>query len=124
MDTNSESIIYLSSTQAERVEFDWGYLIWNVSRELGNSTDITVGQCHLMPGFANPRHYHPNCSESLTVLSGYIRHTMGPNEDVEMGPGDTVTIPPNIWHRAENIGKEKAVLLICFSSADRKTIGE
>jgi quercetin dioxygenase-like cupin family protein len=41
-----------------------------------------------------------------------------------MGEGDVVTIPPNVWHRATNLGDEDAVLYIAFSSADRQTVGE
>lgn len=119
-----EEIIILTDAEADKAPFEWGELTWFANRELGNTTDFTVGRCILKPGCGNPRHYHPNCSEALTVLKGKIRHT-GPGEtSVEMNEGDTVTIPPNVWHNAVNIGEGEAVLLIVFSSADRKTIGE
>ena len=41
-----------------------------------------------------------------------------------MGEGDTVTVPPDVWHQATNIGPDEAVLFITFSSADRETVGE
>jgi len=104
--------------------FDWGELTWFASRELGNSEDMTAGRCILKPGAGNPKHYHPNCSEILVVIKGRISHTSGENQNTEMGEGDTVTIPANIWHSAQNIGPEEAVLFIAFSSADRQTIGE
>jgi quercetin dioxygenase-like cupin family protein len=104
--------------------FAWGELTWFANRELGNSEEMTIGRCVLKPGERNPRHYHPNCSEILVVISGRISHTSGPDQETEMGEGDTVTIPPNAWHCARNIGPGEAVLFIAFSSADRKTIGE
>ncbi len=43
---------------------------------------------------------------------------------MEMHEGDTVSVPPNVWHNAVNIGQQDAVRLIVFSSANRETIGE
>ena len=104
-------------------DFEWGQLNWYVSRPLGNSTTMTAGRCVLKPGHFNPRHRHPNCDEVLFVVSGKIIHTLGA-EEIEMGPGDVISIPTNVVHNAKNIGKDDAVLLIAFSSADRETIGE
>ncbi len=104
--------------------FDWGRLTWFASGALGNSTEMTIGRCTLKPGRANPRHYHPNCSEILVVIQGRIRHTAAENKEVELGEGGAVTIPPNVWHCATNIGDTDAVLFIAFSSAERETVGE
>lgn len=112
----------LTSTQIH--PFEWGELTWFANRPLGNSTELTVGRCILKPGQGNPRHYHPNCSEILVVIKGRISHTSGKDRETEMGEGDAVTIPANVWHCARNIGSEEAVLFITFSSADRQTIGE
>lgn len=102
---------------------DWGRLTWMVSAELGNSETMTVGQCRIFPGQANPRHYHPNCDEVLHVLTGRIRHTLG-DEVFEMGVGDTISIPEGALHNATNIGDEDAVLMITFSTAHREVVGE
>jgi len=114
----------LRNEQANRLDFPWGTLVWQASRGLGNSEDMTIGRCLLKPGESNPRHYHPNCSEILFVAQGTIRHTASDGGTAEMREGDTVTIPANIWHCAQNIGDREAVLFIAFSSADRQTIGE
>jgi len=111
------------STDDKVVEFPWGYLRWHVSGELGNSDTLTVGQAVIRPGEQNPRHYHPNCDEVLYVLKGHIQHSMG-DRTVEMGVGDTVSIPTGVVHNARNIGTEDAVLAISFSSADRKVVNE
>jgi quercetin dioxygenase-like cupin family protein len=114
----------LRADKAERVYKEWGDLTWFASAELGNSEEITVGRCMLKPGQANPKHSHPNCSEVLVVIQGRIRHTSVGGEDVEMGPGDTISIPPRFPHRAENIGDGEAVLMISFTSAHRQVEGE
>jgi quercetin dioxygenase-like cupin family protein len=119
-----DAIQLLSSEKAEKLDFDWGGLTWYASGSLGNSSELTVGSCRLNPGCSNPRHYHPNCSEILVVIQGNILHTMADGTESEMKPGDTVTVPPNVWHRATNIGQSEALLFIVFSSADRQVVGE
>ncbi len=105
------------------VPFPWGHLVWYASGELGNSDTMTVGRAVIRPGQQNPRHYHPNCDEVLHVLEGRILHSMG-ERTVEMAAGDTVSIPTGVPHNARNIGTEDAVLLISFSTADRKVVNE
>jgi quercetin dioxygenase-like cupin family protein len=123
--TSSQADIrVLPHDRAEVHPQEWGALTWYANRELGNSEDVTVGRCLLNPGQSNPRHYHPNCSEVLVVLQGVIRHTIDGGGDTEMNFGDTVTIAPNVWHQAKNVGDSEALLLIVFSSADRQTVGE
>ena len=104
--------------------FEWGNLTWFAGRAQGNSGEMTVGRCVLEPRMGNPRHMHPNCEEILVVIHGIIRHTGPGGSAIEMQPGDTVTIPANVWHQAVNVGDEPAVLFIAFSSADRQTVGE
>lgn len=100
----------------------WGELFWHTSAELKNSRTMTTGTAVLRSGASNPRHFHPNCDEILHVVSGKIRHTM--NEvTVEMGPGDTVSIPKGVIHNATNIGDGDAVLAISFDSAYRQAVG-
>jgi len=105
------------------VTFPWGKINWHVSGPLGNSDSMTTGIVMIDAGQANPRHFHPNCDEVLHVLQGRIRHTM--NEvTVEMGPGDTVSIPKGVLHNATNIGDGRAVMAISFSSPWREVVGE
>jgi quercetin dioxygenase-like cupin family protein len=103
---------------------DWGEITWFVCKELDNSRHMTVGRCILNPGFANPRHSHANCEEVLHVLQGKIVHTVNGGQEVELLAGDTITIPPNVMHNARNVGDLDAVLLICFSSAERHVARE
>jgi quercetin dioxygenase-like cupin family protein len=107
----------LSQSEAQRQEFSWGNLTWFANRALGNSDAMTVGRCILQPG-----HYHPNCSETLVVIQGRIKHTAAGDGEMELSEGDTVVVPPNVWHCATNIGQSDAVLFIAFSSADRQTV--
>lgn len=102
---------------------DWGRLEWSVAGSLGNSDVLTVGRCFIQPGRNNPVHHHPNCDEVLTVVRGRIRHRVD-EEYLEMGPGDTVSIPLGATHNAVNIGDEECELLIVFDTAERQVVGE
>jgi quercetin dioxygenase-like cupin family protein/type 1 glutamine amidotransferase len=101
----------------------WGKLEWFASRELGNSTSMTVGIATISPGKENPVHRHPNCDEILHVLQGQIMNRVG-TKQYEMHAGDTVTIPEGTPHNARNIGRSDAVLSISYSSPDRISLGE
>ena len=111
----------LKAQDAQVIESDWGELTWFANRELGNSDDVTVGRCVIYPGKSNPAHSHPNCSEILVVEQGTIRHALGDGTFVEMGPGDTISVPVDCPHHAENVGDTNAVLSIVFTNAVRKT---
>ncbi len=103
-------------------DMPWGELRWYTSAAMDNSRVMTTGVAILRPGKSNPVHYHPNCDEILTVVSGKIQHTM--NEvSVEMGAGDTVSIPQGVLHNATNTGDEDAILAICFNTAFRGAVG-
>jgi quercetin dioxygenase-like cupin family protein/type 1 glutamine amidotransferase len=118
-----ETAVLSRAENNEVVNFPWGRINWHVSGPLGNSDSMTTGIVMIDPGEANPRHFHPNCDEVLHVLHGRIRHTM--NEvTVEMGPGDTVSIPKSVVHNATNIGTDRAVMAISFSSPWREVVGE
>jgi mannose-6-phosphate isomerase-like protein (cupin superfamily)/type 1 glutamine amidotransferase len=101
----------------------WGKLEWFASRELGNSTSMTVGIATISPGKENPVHFHPNCDEILHVLQGNIMNRVG-DKEFEMRAGDTVTVPEGTPHNARNIGKDDAVLSISYNTPDRIAIGE
>ena len=105
------------------LELDWGTINWHVSGPMGNSDTLTTGVGVLEVGKANGRHFHPNTDEVLHVVSGRIRHTMD-DVTVEMGPGDTVSIPRGVYHNATNIGDEPAVFFLSFDAAFREVVGE
>ncbi len=119
-----QKAIVLRSPLCEIMQADWGNLTWYANAELGNSQDITVGKCIIKPGLENPLHSHPNCSEVLVVLQGRIKHRIENEQEVELNPGDVITLSPNLPHNARNVSDEDAVLFIAFSSAHRQTKGE
>jgi quercetin dioxygenase-like cupin family protein len=110
----------LRAADCERITADWGGLTWYASGKLGNSGEMTVGKCVILPGHETPLHSHPNCSETLVVTAGRVAHLIEDGSRVELGPGDTITVPAGIVHNARCISAEPAEMFIAFSSADRR----
>lgn len=60
----------------------------------------------LKPEFYLERHYHKIMTEVFYVLEGEVELIFD-DETIVARPGDTVTVPPNVWHaaRCEKGGK-------------------
>lgn len=56
----------------------------------------------LKPGFRLPRHHHKVMTEVFYVLEGEIAFFFD-DERLTLRNGDTLTVPPNVWHAAECI---------------------
>ena len=53
----------------------------------------------LKPGFHLGRHHHKIMTEVFYMLEGTLKLTFD-DETVLLQPGDTITVPPNVWHAA------------------------
>lgn len=54
----------------------------------------------LKPGFFLARHHHKIMTEVFYILEGEV-DLIFDDETIKAGPGDTVTVPPNVWHAAK-----------------------
>ncbi len=61
-------------------------------------------------------HRHRQTEEIYHVAAGNGRMTLG-EETFEVGPGDSILIPPETAHRIEAIGTEALRILCCCSPA-------
>ena len=118
----SPSVIRKNDVQIQETE--WGSQQWLVSAESGASQQMTLGRVTFKPGRSNPRHHHPNCEEVLYVVAGEIEHTLPEGGTARLQAGDCIVIPAGEAHLAKNIGDDEAVVLVAFSSADRKMVIE
>ena len=55
-----------------------------------------------VPGTTVPTHAH-TFPETRWVLEGFLRVTAG-SDEVELGPGDRLDLPPNLPHATEVLG--------------------
>ena len=67
----------------------------------------------LKPGFHLGRHHHKIMTEVFYVLEGEVELIFD-DETIIMRPGDTVTVPPNVWHAATC--KEGGKMLTIFKN--------
>jgi len=60
----------------------------------------------LKPGFNLGRHHHKIMTEVFYILEGEVELIFD-DESITARPGDTITVPPNVWHaaRCEKGGK-------------------
>ena len=60
----------------------------------------------LKPGFYLKRHHHKIMTEVFYILEGEVELIFD-DETITTKPGDTITVPPNVWHaaRCEKGGK-------------------
>ena len=68
------------------------------SKETGGQLSIVEDE--LKAGFALPRHHHKRMTEVFYILEGEVDFIFD-NETVKLSRGDTLTVPPNVWHAAE-----------------------
>jgi quercetin dioxygenase-like cupin family protein len=54
----------------------------------------------LKPGFYLGRHHHKIMTEVFYILEGEVELIFD-DESITAGPGDTITVPPNVWHAAK-----------------------
>lgn len=54
----------------------------------------------IKPGFFLPRHHHKIMTEVFYILEGEVELIFD-DETVICKPGDTITVPANVWHAAK-----------------------
>ena len=73
-----------------------------ISRRLVTGEKMMLAHVYLDKGAIVPKHQHHN--EQLTYsLEGRLRFWIGEQgeETLDVGPGEVLHIPSNVWHRAE-----------------------
>ncbi|HCR54086.1 MAG TPA: cupin domain-containing protein [Cytophagales bacterium] len=68
--------------------------------------ELSIVEDTLKPGFYLGRHHHKIMTEVFYVLEGEVELIFD-DESITVKPGDTITIPPHVWHAAscKNGGK-------------------
>ena len=91
-----------------------GIWTWKVS---GADTggDLAVVEVEMVAGKMTPLHTHP-VVESLWVLDGRLRYRIDA-DDVELGTGDFVMVPPDVPHAFIVLSEQARVLAIQPSDA-------
>lgn len=84
---------------------------------LKNRTDdLEVIDALVPPGYSPPLHRHDFGAESFYVIEGAARFVKG-DEEVTLGPGGFVRIPPSVPHSFETLGDSPSRILDILTPA-------
>jgi len=81
----------------------------------GNNAQ-SLAEATLASGAVTASHVHHAAEELYHVTRGSGRMTLG-SETFDVGPGDTVCIPPGVAHCIENTGLGELAVLCCCAPA-------
>ncbi|WP_299530798.1 cupin domain-containing protein [Ulvibacterium sp.] len=62
--------------------------------------ELSIVEDTLKPGFYLGRHQHKIMTEVFYILEGEVEFIFD-DESITAGPGDTLTVPPHVWHAAK-----------------------
>jgi quercetin dioxygenase-like cupin family protein len=84
-----------------------------VTRQVFTGDGATLAWTTLAPGHT-PRPHSHHYEQIVYIVSGRVRFVVG-DDEVELGPGGMLVVPPNVEHFAETIGDEPCVDLSIFT---------
>jgi len=84
-----------------------------VTRQVFTGEGATLAWTTLEPGHT-PRPHSHHYEQIVLIVSGRARFVVG-DEEVELGPGGMVLIPPDVEHYAQTVGDEPCVDLSIFT---------
>lgn len=64
----------------------------------------------LKPGFHLKRHHHKIMTEVFYILVGELELIFD-DETIILREGDTITVPPNVWHEAKSVDGGKMLTI-------------
>lgn len=64
----------------------------------------------IKPGFHLKRHHHKIMTEAFYLLSGELELIFD-DETITLKEGDTITVPPNVWHEAKSVDGGKVLTI-------------
>ena len=104
-----------------------GGIEWRVeAAQFPISSTMTGVVLEMEPGALRELHWHPNAAEWQYVLSGQLSVTLfgskGRWRQEVLNQGDVGYIPQGFGHSIENLGADKARILIVFNSGHYQTI--
>lgn len=94
-----ESKIYIANGQGENYNYSQDHCFVKVSSRDTNG-ELCLIEDTIKPGFHLKRHHHKIMTEVFYMLEGEMVLIFD-DETVVLRKGDTITVPPNVWHEAK-----------------------
>jgi len=109
--------VITTTTDVDRVEFDWGTIHFLSEPAVTGANRFSFGMVKLAPGKGHERHNHPGSEEIIYVVSGEGEQMVDDRPAVKVGSGASIYIPADIYHSTVNTGKETLELIVVYSPA-------
>ncbi|MEQ8364521.1 MAG: cupin domain-containing protein [Cyclobacteriaceae bacterium] len=98
--------------EGENYNYSQDHCFVKLSSEDTNG-ELSIVEDKIKPGFFLPRHHHKIMTEVFYILEGEVELIFD-DESIICRPGDTITVPPNVWHAARC--KEGGKMLTLFKN--------
>jgi quercetin dioxygenase-like cupin family protein len=94
-----KSTVYIPNGQGENYNYSQDHCFIKVSSNDTNG-ELCLIEDKIKPGFHLKRHHHKIMTEIFYMLEGEMELIFD-DETIQLKPGDTITVPPNVWHEAK-----------------------
>ena len=89
---------FILKGEGENYDYSQDHCFVKLSSKSTNG-ELCMVEDTLKPGFYLARHHHKIMTEIFYILEGEVEFTFD-DETIIAKAGDTITVPPNIWHAA------------------------
>ncbi|MEM7571788.1 MAG: cupin domain-containing protein [Bacteroidota bacterium] len=90
---------YIAQGQGENYDYAQDHCYIKLSSRDTNG-ELCLIEDTLKPGFHLARHHHKRMTEVFYMLEGEMELVFD-DQTVVLRAGDTITVPPNVWHEAK-----------------------
>ena len=91
---------------------------WLMEDAIESDAGLSMARMTVGVNVVSELHSHSNCTEAIHVLQGQIEQRRD-DDWIKLSKGQTCLIPEGVKHQTLNVGKERAVLMIAYSSGSR-----
>jgi quercetin dioxygenase-like cupin family protein len=91
---------YVKNGQGDNYDYSQDHCYVKLSSK-DNNGELCIIEDTLKPGFHLKRHHHKIMTEVFYMLSGELELVFD-DETIILNVGDTITVPPNVWHEAKS----------------------
>jgi len=96
----------------------WGAMCWLIEDQLVPSAGVSVARMTINAEAISPTHRHPNCNETIVLLSGNVTCIVDDQEYL-IKAGDVVFVPRGSAHAIRNETNRAAVAMLSYSAGAR-----
>ena len=100
---------YIKKGEGENYDYAQDHCFVKLSSRNTNG-ELCLIEDTIKPGFHLKRHHHKIMTEVFYMLVGQLELIFD-DETIILSEGDTITVPPNVWHEAKSVGGGKMLTI-------------